>query len=212
MTREIRIPTDLLCTALERKRVRHLQLFAVAKLLHGHRVRIDQLTEEMDLHPRTGKRIIHDVVTEGWAGSDGINLFPRSWLRLGLSKRRGLYLTDALILSDKKKFEALCFAWALRRLYQRKARTERGSTTPMLSVKYTCEALGISERRCERLRAAAQRYGFIRIRRSYEVLGKRSECQSLRRNIHGPPVFPAGKHTITPAPSTVIFTLDKNGG
>src|SRR5690606_18700974 len=125
---------------------------------------------------------------------DGKYLFPRGWRRIKYSKRGGLYLTDTAILSDLKRFEALCFAMALKRLYRAKARAERGSAKPTLSLRYVSEVLRLKERRCKQLRASAQRYGFMSIKRTYSVLGKRKDLPSLRKNIHGPPVFGRGNY------------------
>lgn len=204
---EIRIPVYLLSRALAHKRVKHLRLLATIKLIHNSRVGIDNIIEEMDLHPKTGKRLINQIVADGWAGTDGTYIFPRAWHRLKYSKRGGLYLTDTSILADFKKFEALCFAMALRRLYRKKDRAKDGSAMPNLSLRYVSQVMGLKERRCISLRSQAQRYGFIAIKRTRSVIGSRSHAPTLRKNIHGPPIFTAGKHTITPGISEITFNL-----
>lgn len=210
---ELRIPTRLLSEAIANKQVKALRLFLVAKIIHNSRADIRQLFEETDTHPKTRARLIKSIVSNGWAGTDGTYLFPRSWSRLKASKCGGLYLTDTEILSDPKKFEALAFTHALKKLYRRKGpRTTNGgrSAMPDLSLRYVCDALNIKERRCKMLRAAAQNYGFISIERTFWRVGRSGECGNLRIHLQGVNLFPSGKNTLWQTPSRITFkTMDK---
>ena len=207
---ELRIPVRLLSNALSKKRTKEIRLFATAKLLYNSRVNIALLFEEMDINPRNGKRLIKNIVYEGWAGTDGTNLFPRAWHRMKYSKRGGFYITDTKTLADLMMFEALCFTLALKRLYRSKKgpRAKNGSASPKdLSSRYIAEALQLKERRCTQLRSLAQKYGFITIKRRYRVLGKRNQFAALSKNLHGVPLFMIGKNSVSPDCSQITVNI-----
>lgn len=210
MPGELRIPHKLLITALSEKATKELRLFAAAKL-YGHRVDAGALIDTLEIHPRTGRRLIKRLTDRGWAGYDGTQLFPRGWRHLGLSKRGGLYMTTAPI--DLDKFEALCFAKALQRLLRKAkttpARPERGRTSqsPELSLPYLATGLGLKERRFKYLKARAQKYGFLRSVRQYRIIGEAREFSSLRRNLHDVPMFRRGAYTVTPDLSKITMEI-----
>lgn len=207
---ELRIPVHLLSNALAKKQTKHIRLFATAKLLYNSKVNVDQLLEELDIHQKTGKRLIKTIVFEGWAGTDGTYLFPRAWHRMKYSKRGGLYVTSSETLANLKKFEALCFSMALKRLYRSKKgpRAKNRSAPPKdLSSRYIAQALQLKERRCTQLRSLAHKHGFITIKRRYKVLGKRSEFGSLKKNLHGVPLFMIGKNSVSPDCSQITVNI-----
>lgn len=211
---ELRIPNRLLSSALAEKKTKQLRLFAVAKLLHNSRVGIKELLEETDTHPRTGKRLIHGIVSSGWAGTDGKYLFPRAWHRMKYTKHGGLYLTNTEVLADLKKFEALAFSFSLQKLYRRKGPSTTkgtGAKPKDLSLRYVCEALQLKERRCKTLRSQAQMYGFISIHRRYWRVGKSSECGALTKYIKGPHLFAFKNNTLWTQVSRVTFNLNMSG-
>jgi hypothetical protein len=205
MPGEIRMPSALLSEALHHKQTKMLRLFATAKL-RGHRSELNALYTDLKIHPKTGGRLIKKIVHAGWAGTDGKYLFPRSWERLQTSKRRGLYVS--VIPKDQKKFDALCFAHALKKIIGKKAgprHTEVGSILPKADLPHTylCAALGIKERRFKTLKASAQRYKFIAVTPQFTRLGFASEYNQIKKNIHGPPVFKKGRFTVVPAISKI---------
>lgn len=202
MAGEIRIPTKLLSSALSEKKVKQLRFFACAKL-KGHRVCVDVLADDLDIHPKTCKRIIKSILTDGWAGYDGKHLFPRSWRKMRLNKRSGLYITEPYNL---KKFEALCFAKALKKLYRKlggQRPNRRRTVQTDLPARYISKALGLSERRFERLKSDAQRYRFISVKRQYTVIGSVKDYGALRKHLHGLPIFKRGKHCVVPDVSKI---------
>lgn len=191
---ELRIPSRLLAAALADKIIKQLRLFVSAKL-EGHRSQIKPLCECLKIQPKTCQRLVKKVVAEGWAGSDGVYMFPRSWRKLHYSNGGGLYLTSPgslKILKDLKKFEALCFAMALKRFNQqirKKRKLNRKQWSPHSSARrilqrdfparFLCKALRISERRLKRLKAAAQKYKFIHVKpQKREVIGTVAELLS----------------------------------
>jgi len=200
---ELRIPSRLLASALSEKKTKALRLFATAKL-EGHRSEIKPLCESLKIQPRTGRRLIKKIVADGWAGTDKTFLFPRSWRKLKFSKRGGLYITKAPW--DLKRFEALCFAKALGKLYRQKgsphSKTGRVKQEDFPAV-YLSKALDLSERRFERLKALAQRYGYISVKPQIRIVGKASDYEAMKKNIHGPPIFKRGKHTVVPDVSKI---------
>lgn len=205
MAGEIRIPNKLLTAALSQKVTKALRLLAAAKL-DGHRSEIQPLLDRLGIHPKTGQRLIKKVVDNGWAGTDGVFLFPRSWSKLKTSKRGGLYLTSAPV--DLKRFEALCFAKSLKSILSRKAspaRSDRGRTSqkPDLPTTYLCRSMGIKERRFKTLKAEAQRYKYLAVTPQVTIIGRRPDYAQLRKNLHGPPVFVRGEHTVVPAISKI---------
>ena len=216
MTGELRIPVRLMIAALADKKIKALRLLCVAKLLYNHRAHIGQLLESMDIQPKTGARLMQSIIKHGWAGTDGSHLYPRSWSRIKTSKRGGLYLIDTSMLSNLKIFEALCFAHALRALYRRVEyqRSRKGRAEPNgISLAYSAGALGLSERTCKRLRAAAQSYGFIRLYRpKLTVVGAQIHKGQLMKHLSDAPIFALGKFVVTPGNSRVEFVdWDKSG-
>ncbi len=203
MDGELKIPLRLLSTALKEKKVKQLRLLATAKL-EGHRVEINTLCGGLKIHSKTGKRLVKKLVADEWAGTDGKYLFPRSWRKLKFSKCGGLYITTAP--KDLKKFEALCFAKALKKIchkpggqHSNKRRVEQND----FPARYISKSLGLSERRLERLKASAQKYRYISIKPQVKIVGKASEFEVLRKNLHGLPLFKRGKHTVVPDVSKI---------
>jgi len=196
---EIRLPNKLIRTALSKRKAKALRFLTMAKL-QGHRAELSTLFEALNIHPKTGQRLVQTVVNEGWAGSDGKYLFPRSWKRLELNKRSGLYLTDPQ--KDYKKFEALLFAKALKTIYRAKLggirSNRRRARQTDLPARFISKALQVSERRFERLKASANRYKFIAVNRQYSIIGKVQEYSALKKNLQGLPLFRRGKHTVCP--------------
>lgn len=200
---ELRIPPKLLKAALAGKQMKALRLFATAKL-EGHRSEIKPLLARLKIHPKTGQRLIKSIVQAGWAGYDETYLFPRSWSRLKVNKRGGLYLMEQP--KDLKRFEAQCFTKALKSIYRGRgnSRPEQGRTEPMdYPTRYLSSALGLSERRFERLKAAAQRYRYITVTQQYSIIGKAADLPAFRKNMKGMPVFKRGKHTVVPGLSRI---------
>lgn len=203
MPSELRIPSALLGRALAAKMIKHLRLLTIAKLA-GHRIEIKLLCKSMKVHSKTCKNLIEGVVEQGWAQSDGKYLFPRSWRKLRLSKRGGLYLTGIPI--DLKKFEALCFAKALKTLYRRKGSSHSHSRRVKqkdFPARYLYKSLGLSQRRFERLKAASQKYGFIKVKPQVTIVGKANEFHQIQKHLYGYRVFVKGKHTVVPEISTI---------
>jgi hypothetical protein len=191
MSRELRIPSRLLGNALADKNVKGLRLLACAKL-EGHRANIKDLCACLKIQPKTCRRLAQKIIDAGWAGFDGTFLFPRSWRRLKCSNGGGLYLTipgSFKILKDLKRFEALCFAQALKRFYQKqrkKRKLSRQQWVPHSSTRrvmqrdfparYLCKSLHISERRFERLKASAASYKFISVKpQARQTIGRADE-------------------------------------
>jgi hypothetical protein len=205
---EVRIPNVLLAEALAQKKVKQLRLFSCAKL-NGHKCEISALADALKIHPKTCKRLVASIVNEGWAGTDGKYLYPRAWRKLKLNKRGGLYLTDAP--KDAKKFEALCFAKALKKLYRKlegqrltKGKTEQND----LPARYIFKSLGISERRFHRLKALAQdkKYRFISVKQQYKIVGSAEDFirfRAMKKHLHGIPFFIRGKHCVVPDVSKI---------
>ena len=196
---EVRIPNALLADALSEKKVKQLRLFACAKLAGQHRANIAHLAKALKIHPKTCKRLIKSILNDGWAGSDGEYLFPRSWRKLKLNKRGGLYMTNAP--KDCKKFEALCFAKALKKIYRKlggqrltKGKAEQND----LPARYLSKALKLSDRRFERLKADAQKYRYISVKPQYRIVGTAKEFQALKKHAFDMPLFKRGKHCVVP--------------
>lgn len=198
MNGELRIPSRLLSTALAEKKTKPLRLFASAKL-EGHRSEIKPLCECLKIHPKTCQRLVKTIVSEGWAGTDGAYLFPRAWRRLKFSKRGGLYLTKAP--KDLKRFEALAFAMALKKVYRKKGSphsSKRRVKQEDFPTGFLCAAIGLKERRFKTLKAHAQRYRFISVRPQVTIIGKAQDYAALRKNLSGLPIFKRGKHCVVP--------------
>jgi len=157
--------------------------------LQGHRAPIKATCACLRIKPTTCKRMIRRLVNSGWAGADKTFMFPRSWRKLHFSKIGGQYLEtpkNLKILKDLKKFEALCFAKALKKVY-RKLKSPHSSNRRILqedfSTRYLCKALRISARRFERLKAAAAKLKFIRVKpQKIEMIGKAKELSAWRKN------------------------------
>lgn len=196
---ELRIPSRLLTDALAAKQTKALRLFAAAKL-NGHRSEIIPLCENLKIHCKTCQRLVKKIVELGWCGTDGTFLFPRSWRKLKFSKRGGLYLNRAP--KDLQKFEALCFTKALKNIYRRRRSPHSTSKDRIkqedFPARYLSKSLRLSERRFERLKARAQRYRFISVKSQYSIIGKVSEYDTLKKNIHGLPIFKKGNHCVVP--------------
>lgn len=195
---EIRAPKRLISSALADKQIKLLRFFIAAKL-DGHRSEIKALCQRLKIHPKTALRLIKNITAKGWAGTDGTFIYPRSWRKLKLSKRGGLYLTTTP--NNLKKFEALCFAMALKQLYRKtggpqpnKGRLEQED----FPTGFLAEFLGIKERRFKSLKASAQRYRYISVTPQVTIIGAAKDFHCLKKNIHGPPVFIRGKHTVVP--------------
>ncbi len=205
MQGELRIPVRLLSTALAEKKTKALRILATAKL-EGHRSEIKPLCDDLKVHPKTMHRQIKTLIADGMAGTDGTYLFPRSWSKMRFNKRGGLYLTHAP--KNLKKFEALCFAKGLKKILSGKAspkRPDRGRTKQQsdLPATYLTKALGLKERRFKALKSAAQKYRYISVIPQYKIIGKVSEYEALKKNLHGIPVFKRGKHTVVPDVSKI---------
>lgn len=200
---EVRVPSKLISYVLEEKEIKALRLLICAKL-KGHRAIIKHLLEALKIHPKTGKRLIKKIVREGWAGTDGKYIFPRSWNKIGFSKQGGFYLTT--LPKNLHKLESLVFAFALKKIYRKRGSQHSKNRRVMQNdfpARYLYLSLGISQRRFERLKASAQRYRFISVKPQYIKIGLASEFDSIRKNLHGVPVFIRGKYTVVPGVSTI---------
>lgn len=200
---EIRIPARFLSNALANKNTKALRLLASAKL-YGHRCDIKRLRADLKIHEKTCRRLIKKIVEQGWAGTDGTLLFPRSWKKLKLSKRGGLYITA--LPKDIRRFEALCFSLSLKKTLSRKAgpRSIKGRSVQMdLPTTYLFKALGLSERRFERLKAAAQRYRYISVHQQFTIVGTAKEYAKIKKHLMDKPVFIRGIHTVVPGLSKI---------
>lgn len=223
MPGELRIPPQLLLTALQGKEIKALRLLAAAKL-EGHRSEIKPLCACLKIKPKTCQRLVKKLVCVGWARSDGQHLFPRSWQNLKFNKRGGLYLTA--LPKKLKRFEALCFTHALKRIlssWKAKLKMEkelerelssrkaspvrpgkgRSKFCPDLPTTALCAALGIKERRYKSLKAAALSYKFISVIPQYRIIGPVRDFDALRKNLHGIPVFKHCMNTVIPEISKI---------
>ncbi len=145
-----------------------------------------------------------DILDEGWAGTDGLFLFPRSWNELSLNRKGGLYISNNPI--NLKMFESLCFCHVLKKVIRRKAgpRPNKGRTEQTgLPTAYLYKALGISERRYERLKATSRKYRLISVKSQFTIVGYAHECSTIRKHLMDRPVFVRGKHTVVPGPSKI---------
>lgn len=200
---ELRIPRQLIYRALAQKKIKQLRLLVAAKM-HGHRVVISDLLAILNIKERTGKRLIDWLVANGFARTDGVHLFLKSWQKVELKKRGGLYLTE--IPTDLKFFEALCFAKALKKRYRRVSQVaciKDKALQIAFPSKYLSTMLRISTRRFERLKSLAQKYRFLSSLRQYSIIGKSSQLKSLRKNLPGLPIFLRGKYCVVPEISTI---------
>ncbi len=204
---EVRVPARLLATALHKKEVKALRLLVTAKL-QGHRCEISFLRRALKIKDRTCRRLVTEVTEKGWAGADNDYVFPRAWRKMSFNKRGGLYLINAP--RDPLRFEALCFAFALKKIYRRRGSPHsiKGRVKQKdFPARYLCEALGVSERRLTRLKRAARKYKFISITRRFSVVGKAVEIDALRKNLKGVGVFAHGKNALVSLPSRIRIHL-----
>jgi len=204
-TKELRIPNRILSQSLKLKQTRLLRLLATAKL-HGHRCKISTLAADLHISARTLSNQIKALVKIGWAGTDGVYLFPRSWRKLSLHKRGGLYITEPP--RNLKRFESLAFAKALKPYCCRppgKSRPIEGRTEQKIfPARYISKSLGLSSRRFERLKAQTKKFRFISVKDGqYSVMGYKAEINSFKKNLHGPIVFVRGNYCVTREPSII---------
>jgi hypothetical protein len=201
---EVRLPNRLIKSCLSGKKMKLLRFIAFAKL-QGHRSEIKSLLSDLKIEPKTGKRLIQKAVSEGLAGSDGKFFFPRSWKKLGLNKKAGLYLTNKYNFRKLIIFEALCFAMALKNLIRKGSRhaNKRSVQQDGFPTGFLCKALELRERRFKTLKANAQRYRFISVKPQFKKVGKASDFNALKKNSHGIPVFLSGKNCIVPSASKI---------
>jgi hypothetical protein len=215
---EIRVPSKLLTDALALKKTKQLALFTAAKL-EGHRSKIKPLLNRLKIHPKTGDRLVKKIVSDGWAGTDGTFLFPRSWRRLKLFKRGGRYLTNEIFIDleeSKKPFqdfhsrlEALAFTWGLKQIQRKKrkkkeiregevrtrilgelSRRNYPSRYLSLPTKYLSKFMGLKIRRFERLKVKANKYGFIKVKtQKLWRLGKVYQYEMLKETMPDIKVF-----------------------
>lgn len=207
VTGELRIPLHFLSSLLAEKRIGLLRFFTSAKLF-GHRCEIKNLCQRLNVKQKTCERLVEKLVQEGWAGTDGTFLFPRAWSKLNLIRRGGLYITQ--IPKDKGRFEALCFAKALKRIYRGKGSLHSTKGRVMqkdFPARYLSKALGISGRRFERLKSTARKYKFISVFRQFTIVGDRRNFASLRRNLHDVTLIKRGKHVVVPEISKIKFLI-----
>jgi len=207
MPGELRIPNKLLAEALADKQIKLLRLFAAAKL-DGHRSEIKPLCGCLKIHPRTCHRLIKRIVEEGWAGTDGTFLFPRSWRKLKFAKRGGMYMTA--VPKDLKKFESLCFVKALKKIYRQKGSphsNKRRIKQEDFPTGYLCAALALKERRFKTLKAQAQRYKYISVQPQFRIIGSDKDYETLKKHLHCVPVFKRGKHTVSPEISKIKILI-----
>lgn len=201
---EVRLPNCLLKSSLSDKKMKLLRFIAFAKL-NGHRIEIKRLLRLLNIQAKTGRRLVQKAVKDGLAGSDGKFIFPRSWRKLGLNKRGGLYLTDKFNFKNLIKFEALCFAKALKRLIRKGSQhaNKRSVQQDGFPTGFLCKALGLRERRLKTLKASAQRYRFISVRPQFKRVGKACDFDAFKKNSHGVPVFVSGKNCVVPSVSKI---------
>lgn len=203
MSGELRIPTRLLSAALASKQSKQLRLFASAKL-EGHRSKINCLCKSLAVHPRTCRRLVKAIVSNGWAGTDGKYLFPRSWRKLKLSKRGGLYLLKSP--RNLKRFEALCLAMGLKRIYRQRGSPHSNKRRVLqedFPTGYLSAALGLKERRFKTLKSRAQKYGFISVIPQVRVIGEARDFEAMKKHLNGVRIFIRGKYTVTPEISKI---------
>ena len=210
---ELRLPVKLIEYALSNKLVKQLRILLCLKLI-GHRCERVVLQKCLRMQKRTLARNISKLTKLGWAGTDGFNLYPRSWHRLNFGgKRVGLYMTSVPSL---KKFEALCFTIALKSVYRkkkinRKKGSPRSNTGRALQMDfpagYLYKSMRLRQRTFERLKASAQRYRFISVKPQFIELGKKSEYAELRKNLKDVKMFVRGNKTVSPRPSLIKILI-----
>jgi hypothetical protein len=207
MSGELRIPIRLAEQTLAEKKIRLLWFLACAKL-HGHRIDKAWLFSFLKLHQKTGERYVKELVRRGWAGTDGIFIYPRAWQKIKHSKRGGIYIQR--VERKLKRFEAFCFAFVLKRLVARKGSPRSNYGRALQSdypTGYLCRSLGLKERKFKTLKAEAQRYRYISVHPRYRVIGNDSDFEAMKKNLHGLPIFKRGKFTVTPDISEIRFLI-----
>ena len=200
---EIRVPKNLIVSSYQTKKVKELQTLTIIKLM-GSRVRFRTLCKCLDIHYKTGKRIIARLIKLQWVGTDGSYIFPRAWSRIGYKKSGGLYL--GLI---PKHLKEILFTIALKEITRRMARAqEKRSATPKgLPVRYYLISLCISERTYFRNLRASIKLGLMRTKKILTKVGRKEEYNALRKNLHGVPLFVKGKYVVVPEPSEIKFFI-----
>ena len=200
---EIRVPKNLIIQSYQSKKVKELQTLTVIKLM-GSRVRIKTIFKILGIHYKTGKRIIDRMQKLQWVGNDGTYIFPRAWSRIGFKKSGGLYLGVI-----PKHLKEILFTVALKEITRRMARAqEKRSATPKgLPVRYYIKSLGISERTYFRNVRASIKLGLMRTKKVFTKIGRKAEYSTLRKNLHGVPLFVKGKFVVVPEPSELKFFI-----
>lgn len=200
---ELRVPNKQLAQALANQETKVLWFYVCAKL-KGPRTHYNDLWQDLKLNSRTARRLLNKLLQHGWAGYDHHYIFTRSWSRLGLSKKGGLYLVDAPM--NFKKFECLCFAQALKRFYRKMGgphSTRRRIEPEDLPSRYLAKSLGLSLRRFERLKQGACKFKFISSIPQFRVVGLAKDFDALRKHLPGLALIKRGKHTVTPEASKI---------
>ncbi len=206
-TKEIRIPNKLILASLKGKYMKELMMLSIAKL-NGHKYDRNLFVDRMHFSKRTNRRHLKSMQERGWIELDNDTIFLRSWKNLNLNKRGGLYLDDEPF--DLRRFEALCFAKALKTILRRRGslRTNKRSSMQIdYPTQYLSKSLGVSEIRFKRLKARAVKHKFIKVTPQFTILGKRSDFKALNRNYKGIPLFKSGKHTVKPEISKIIVLI-----
>ncbi|MEJ1241635.1 hypothetical protein WBG78_26040 [Chryseolinea sp. T2] len=208
ITNEVRIPRKILSEALRRREIRALHACAIAKINGGHRMELKALQSKISVSDRTLRRYIEAMMARGWAGCDGQYLFPRSWRRLKVSKRGGLFLANST--ATTKDLEVMAFVASLKSLIRNlgSPRSQKGRATPKdYPSRYLCKALGITERTFQRLKSRAVKEKLISVKRQYHVVGKAKHAKALIQNLPGLPLFVKEGKTIYPIPSRIDFLV-----
>ena len=200
---EIRVPKNLIVRSYQTKKVKELQTLTVLKSL-GSRVRFKTICKILGIHCKTGKRIIARLIKLQWVGCDGTYIFPRAWSRIGYKRKGGLYL-----IRLSKYLKEFLFTFALKEITKRMARAQkkRSATPKGLPVRYYTKSLGISERTYFRNVRASIKLGLMRTKKVFTKIGRKEEYKSLRKNLHGVPLFVKGKFVVVPEPSEIKFFI-----
>lgn len=200
---EIRVPKNLIIHSYQKKRVKELELITVLKY-SGSRVNAKSFFKSVGIHAKTGKRILNKLIKLQWVGYDGRYIFARAWSRIGYRKRGGFYL-GAL----PPRIKDFLFTYALKEITKRMTRAqEKRSATPKgLPVRYYCKSLTISERTYYRNLRSAIKRGLMRTKQVYTKIGTKDQYNTLRKNLHGVPLFVKGKYVVVPQPSEMKFFI-----
>jgi len=204
---EIRIPARIIYKAFRENLIRELYALTIAKYYGCHRIELSTLQSKLSLSEKSIQRYVKTLTELGWAGTDGKFLFPRSWKRLGFSKKFGLYFAELPI--DRKIFEVFIFVHLIKRIHRRKGspHSQEGRVRQKdYPNRYLSKVLKISNRSLERLRARAVKEKLIYVERQYVVLGKAKYIDAFRRNLQAT-VFVRGSKTVSPIPSKIEFKI-----